>query len=102
MAADFFVVPTALCRVLFVFVVLAHDRRRPVYFAVTAHPTDAWTAQQMREAFPWDSAPAYLLHDRDSCYGGQFHEAATGMGNSHGLVCTQDPKRTNVDGLARP
>ena len=51
-AADFFVVPTATCRLLFVLVMLAHQRRRVVHVAVTAHPT-AWTAQQLREAFPW-------------------------------------------------
>ena len=54
MAADFFVVPTATCRLLFVLVILAHDRRRVVHTAVTARPNAAWTAQQFREAFPWD------------------------------------------------
>jgi hypothetical protein len=81
-AADFFVVPTAMCRVWFVFVVLAHDRRRPVHVAVTAHPTAEWTAQQLRDAFPWDTAPRYLLRDRDGCYGPRFHEAASGMGST--------------------
>ena len=56
-AADFFVVPTATYRLLFVLVLLAHDRRRIRHVAVTAHPTAAWTAQQLREAFPWDAAP---------------------------------------------
>jgi hypothetical protein len=56
MAADFFVVPTATCRLLFVLVILAHDRRRIVHTAVTAHPTAAWTAQQLREALPWNEA----------------------------------------------
>jgi putative transposase len=64
-AADFFVVPTATCRLLFVLVLLAHDRRRIRHLAVTAHPTAAWTAQQLREAFPWEQAPGYLIHDRD-------------------------------------
>jgi putative transposase len=50
---------------LFVLVILAHDRRRVVHTAVTAHPTAAWTAQQLREAFPWDRAPRYLIRDRD-------------------------------------
>jgi putative transposase len=59
-AADFFVVPTATCRLLFVLVILAHDRRRVMHVAVTEHPTAAWTAQQLREAFPWDQAPRYL------------------------------------------
>jgi hypothetical protein len=52
MAADFFVVPTATCRLLFVLVILAHERRRIVHVAVTEHPTAAWAAQQLREAFP--------------------------------------------------
>jgi transposase InsO family protein len=67
-AADFFVVPTVTYRLLFVLVLLAHDRRRIRHFAVTAHPTTAWTAQQLREAFPWDKAPRYLIHDRDHAF----------------------------------
>ena len=54
MAPDFFVVPTATCRLLFVLVILAHERRRIVHVAVTEHPTAAWTAQQRREAYPWN------------------------------------------------
>ena len=73
MATDFFVVPTVTFRLLFVLIVLAHDRRRIVHVAVTGHPTAAWTAQQLRNAFPEDQAPAYLLHDRD----GAFAEVAT-------------------------
>jgi transposase InsO family protein len=69
-AADFFVVPTVTGRVLFVLVLLAHNRRRVVHIAVTAHPTAAWTAQQVREAFPWNVAPRYLLHDRDLSFAG--------------------------------
>ena len=68
MAADFFVVPTITYRLLFVLIILAHDRRRVVHVAVTAHPTAAWTAQQLREAFPEDHAPRYLLHDRDNAF----------------------------------
>jgi hypothetical protein len=67
-AADFFVVPTATYRLLFVLMLLAHDRRRIRHVAVTAHPTAAWTAQQLREAFPWDEAPRYLIHDRDHAF----------------------------------
>ena len=67
-AADFFVVPTVTNRLLFVLVLLAHDRRRVRHIAVTAHPTAAWTAQQLREAFPWDGAARYLLHDRDHAF----------------------------------
>jgi transposase InsO family protein len=70
MVADFFVVPTATCRFLFVLIILAHDRRRIVHVAITAHPTATWTAQQLREAFPWDQAPRFLLHDRDHAFDG--------------------------------
>jgi len=68
MAADLFVVPTVTFRLLFVLVLLAHDRRRIVHVAVTAHPTAAWTAQQLRNAFSENDAPRYLLHDRDSVF----------------------------------
>ena len=60
-SVDFFTVHTAWFEILFVFIVLAHDRRRVVHFNVTAHPTAEWTAQQMLEAFPFDTAPKYLL-----------------------------------------
>jgi len=58
---------------LFVLLILAHERRRVVHIAVTDHPTAAWTAQQLREALPWDEAPKYLVHDRDTV----FHAWAT-------------------------
>jgi putative transposase len=64
-SADFFVIPTATYRLLFVLVLLAHDRRRIRHVAVIARPMAAWTAQQLREAFPWAEAPRYLIHDRD-------------------------------------
>ncbi|MGH8523535.1 MAG: hypothetical protein ACREXY_04765 [Gammaproteobacteria bacterium] len=59
-AIDFFVVPTIDFKVLYVLVVLAHRRREVVYFNVTEHPTAQWAAQQIAEAFPWDTAPAYF------------------------------------------
>jgi putative transposase len=62
------VVPTATCRLLFVLVLLAHDRRRVVHVAVTNHPTAAWTVQQFRDAFPWDELPRYVLRDRDHAF----------------------------------
>ncbi len=71
---DFFVVPTASFRLLFGFIVLHHERRQIVYFAVTANPTMVWVAQHIREAFPWDTAPRYLLHDRDGVYGHEFRD----------------------------
>jgi putative transposase len=76
---DFFTVPTAYLRVLFVVVVLAHHRRRVLHFNVTEHPTAAWTAQQIVETFPHDSAPAYLLRDRDHVYGEPFQHRMKGM-----------------------
>ena len=68
MAADLFVVPTVTFRLLFVLVILAHDRRRILHVAVTEHPTAAWTAPQLRNAFSETEAPRYLLHDRDSVF----------------------------------
>ncbi len=65
---DFFTVPTATFRILSVFIVLSHDRRHIVHFNVTEHPTAQWTAQQLVEAFPFDTAPRYLLRDRDGIY----------------------------------
>jgi len=90
-AADFFVVPTLSFRVLYVFVALAHHRRRVLHFNVTAHPTAGWTAQQMAEAFPWDSVPRYLLHDRDSVYGDSFCERVRGMGMKEVLTAPRSP-----------
>src|SRR6476620_206462 len=71
---DFFTVHTIWFEILFVFIVLAHDRRRVVHFNVTTHPTAEWTAQQMLEAFPFDKAPRYLLRDRDGIYGQEFRK----------------------------
>ena len=76
---DFFTVPTATFRVLFVFVVLSHDRRRIVHLNVTAHPTPAWTAQQLREAWPWDTAPRFVIRDRDGIYGPELHKVTHAM-----------------------
>ncbi|HZM10548.1 MAG TPA: integrase core domain-containing protein, partial [Candidatus Limnocylindrales bacterium] len=90
-SADFFVVPTATFRLLFVFVILSHDRRRPVHFAVTSHPTAEWTAQQLLQAFPWDTAPRYLLRDRDGNYGKVFRETALGLGIKEVLCAPRSP-----------
>jgi putative transposase len=79
-ACDFFTVPTATFRVLFVFIMLAHERRRIVHFNITEHPTAQWTAQQIVEAFPWDTAPRYLLRDRDAIYSVAFQRRIKHMG----------------------
>jgi putative transposase len=88
---DFFTVPTARLRVLFVLVVLAQHRRRVVHFNVTEHPTAGWTAQQLVDAFPEESAPAYLLRDRDQVYGQRFRHRVKGMGIEEVLTAPQSP-----------
>ncbi len=78
-SVDFLVVPTIRFQLLFVFIVLSHARRRVVHFNVTPNPTAEWTAQQVVEAFPWDTAPKYLLRDRDSIYGGWYRQRIQNM-----------------------
>ena len=68
-AMDFFTVPTITFGVLYCLFVIAHDRRRILHFNVTKHPTSLWTVQQLREAFPFGSAPRFLILDRDGRYG---------------------------------
>jgi transposase InsO family protein len=88
---DFFMVPTLDFKVLFVLIILAHDRRRVVHFHVTEHPTEQWTAQQIVEAFPWDEAPRYLLRDRDSIYGARFRRRVTSLGIEEVLTAPRSP-----------
>jgi transposase InsO family protein len=88
---DFFTVPTATFRVLFVLVVLAHRRRSAIHFNVTEHPTAAWTAQQVLEAFPEDTAPRYLIRDRDQIYGECFRNRLRDMGITEVLAAPQSP-----------
>jgi transposase InsO family protein len=90
-SSDFFVVPTVFFDLLFVFVILSHDRRRVVHFGVTAYLTSEWAARQLLEAFPWDSAPRYLLRDRDGSYGEKFCEAANWLGIREVLTASQSP-----------
>ncbi len=79
-ACDFLTVPTLNFEVLYVFFVIGHARRDVVHVAVTANPTSAWVAQQLREAFPFDTAPGYLILDRDSKFSADVHRALQGMG----------------------
>jgi putative transposase len=88
---DFFTVPTATFRVLFVFVVLSHDRRRIVHVNVTAHPTAAWTAQQLREAWPSTDPPRFVLRDRDSIYGDTFRAAVRALGIEDVVTARHSP-----------
>jgi putative transposase len=90
-ALDFFVVPTITYKVLFVLVILAHERRRIVHVNVTQHPTAEWTAQQVIDAFPWDEAPRYLLRDRDRVYGASFRQRVRNMGSEEVLIAPRSP-----------
>ncbi|HYR44381.1 MAG TPA: integrase core domain-containing protein [Terriglobia bacterium] len=88
---DFFTVHTVWFEILFVFIVLTHDRRRIVHFNVTAHPTAQWTAQQLLEAFPFDTAPKYLLRDRDGIYGQEFRKQVEIMSINEVLSAPRSP-----------
>jgi putative transposase len=88
---DLFVAPTLTHKVLFVLVILAHERRRVVHVNVTEHPTVEWTAQQVVEAFPWDEARRYLLRDRDSIYGVSFRQRVRNMGIEETLIAPRSP-----------
>ena len=90
-SVDFFTVPTIRFQVLYVFLVLAHERRRILHFAVMSHPTAEWTAHQFREAFPWDTAPHYLLRDRDRIFGTEFVEQVKAMGIQQMLSAPRSP-----------
>jgi putative transposase len=90
-ALDFFVVPTVRRKVLFVLVILAHHRRRVVHFNVTEHPTAQWTAQQVVEAFPWETAPRYLLRDRDRVYGASFRQRVQHIGIEEVVIAPRSP-----------
>jgi transposase InsO family protein len=79
-AIDLCVVPTLMFECLFAFLVVGHGRRRLLWFAVTRHPTAEWLAQQIGEAFPWDTAPGYLVRDNDRVYGLSFTSRVRAMG----------------------
>jgi putative transposase len=88
---DFFTVPTIRFQVLYVFLVLAHDRRRILHFNVTADPTTEWTGQQLREAFPFDQSPRYMLRDRATIFGDDFREQVRDMGICEVLSAPRSP-----------
>ena len=83
-------VPTVTYRLLFVLLILAHNRRRVVHVAITEQPTSAWTAQQLRNAFPHEKTPSYLLHDRDSIFAGVATTLAA-MQIQHVLTAPRSP-----------
>jgi transposase InsO family protein len=79
-AMDFLIVPTVSFRLLFVLVILRHERRRLMSLSVTAHPTAEWIARQITDAFPWDEAPDYMIRDRDVSYGQAVAKRLAAMG----------------------
>jgi putative transposase len=90
-AIDFFIVPTVTFNILCVFVVLLHNRRQVVHFNATAHPSALWTAQQIIEAFPEETAPRFLLRDRDSIYGEEFRSRVGRMGIEEVITTARSP-----------
>ena len=90
-ACDFFVVPTVAFHLLFVFILLDHDRRRILHFNVTSSPSAEWTSQQVVNAFPEDTAPRFLLRDRDSIYGGKFQTRVENMGIEQVVIAPKSP-----------
>ena len=88
---DFFTAPTIRFQVLYVFLALAHDRRRILHFNVTAHPTAEWTGQQLREAFPFAQIPRSLLRDRDAILSNGFREQVQNMGICEVLSAPRSP-----------
>jgi transposase InsO family protein len=90
-AIDMFVVATATFRLLYTLIVLNLDRRRVVHFEVTANPTQDWLSGQMTDAFPWDTAPRYLLRDRDKSYGPAFQHRVRAMGITEVTTAPRSP-----------
>jgi transposase InsO family protein len=90
-SVDFFTVPAIRFQILYAFLVLAHHRCRVLHFNVTDHPTAEWTAQQLRDAFPWDSASHYLLRDRDRIFGDHFTQQVKDMGIKQVLSAPRSP-----------
>jgi transposase InsO family protein len=90
-SVDFFTVPAATFQVLYVFVILSNARRRIVHFNVTEAPSAVWTGQQIVEAFPWDTAPRYMIRDRDKKYGVEFSRRVTALDIKQVLIAAHSP-----------
>jgi putative transposase len=90
-AIDMFVVATATFRLLYALIVLSLDRRRVVHFEVTPNPRQDWLSRQMTEAFPWGTAPRYLLRDRDKSYGPAFRHRVRAMGITEVITARRSP-----------
>jgi transposase InsO family protein len=90
-SVDFLTVPTLTFHVLYVFIVLSHQRRRVLHFNVVESPSATWTAQQLREAFPFASPRKYLLRDRDGIYGLEFQRRAEALGLEEIRIAPRSP-----------
>ena len=90
-AIDLCVVPTVHFERLFAFVIIGHGRRQLLWFAVTRHPTAEWLAQQIVEAFPWETAPSYLVRDNDGAYGPIFRRRVRAMGIGDRPISPRSP-----------
>jgi transposase InsO family protein len=90
-SVDFFTVPTLTFQVLYVFIVLSHQRRRVLHFNVAESPSARWAAQQLREAFAFTSPPKYLLRDRDGIYGLEFQRRAEALDLEEVRIAPRSP-----------
>jgi hypothetical protein len=95
-AMDFLIVPTVGFRLLFVLVILRHERRRLISLSVTEHPTADWITRQLTDAFPWDEAPDYMIRDRDGCYGQAVTRRLAAMGIPNHPIARGHPGRTGM------
>jgi len=93
-AVDMFVVVTARFQLLYALVVLGHEQRKVIHFDVTQHPTQVWLARQITEAFPWDTAPRFLLRDRDASYGQTFRDRVQAMAIEEIVTAPRSPWQT--------
>jgi transposase InsO family protein len=95
-AMDFFTVPTISFGVLYCFFVISHNRRRILHCNVTRHPTSAWVSQQLREAFPYDSAPKFLILDREQTFHGEVLETAESLGVTPVRIAVRSPWQNGI------
>jgi len=95
-AMDFFTVPTLASGVLYCFFVISHNRRRILHCNVTRHPTNAWVSQQLREAFPFDSAPKFLILDREQTFHGEVLETTESLGGTPVGIAVRSPWQNGI------
>ncbi len=93
---DFFVVPTVTFRVLYVWFAIEHGRRRILHFNVTDHPSSTWVVQQLRETFPFDTAPRHLIFDRDATFSAQVVSTVKSFGTEPTRTAPRSPWHNGV------